>query len=162
MDQEPVQLIQDKLLQDTLALAKASPRQRMNFNFHASMDENPHRFLNVMLVGTYIQPHRHLEPPKSESFLILEGRAAFFCFDEHGRIEATHILDGQGGQFARGIDIAPGVWHTLHVVSEYVYCFEVKPGPYTRASDKEFASWAPRENEAGWQEYQKMLAASID
>ena len=34
--------------------ARQSPRLRVNHNFHGGMEENPHRFLNVMLRGTYV------------------------------------------------------------------------------------------------------------
>jgi cupin fold WbuC family metalloprotein len=50
------------------------------------MEDNPHRFRNVMIQGTYIAPHRHRDPPKSESFLVLEGELAFFTFDDAGQI----------------------------------------------------------------------------
>jgi cupin fold WbuC family metalloprotein len=56
----------------------------MNYNFHQSAEENPHRFLNVLLKGTYVRPHRHLTPPKAESFLILEGVIEVFLFDDAG------------------------------------------------------------------------------
>ena len=32
-------------------------------------------------------------------------------------------------------------------------CFEIKPGPYARANDKDFARWAPREGEPECDEY---------
>jgi cupin fold WbuC family metalloprotein len=167
-------LIDRDLLEETLLRARNSERLRTNFNFHASMDENPHRFLNVMLRDTYITPHRHLHPPKAESFLILVGRVAFFTFREDGAIATCDILSGGSHQpdgshqsgasrlpddlqlsddssrksDALGIDISPGFWHTLVVLSEYAICFEVKPGPYRESDDKEFASWAPREGVA--------------
>jgi hypothetical protein len=47
--------------------ARQSTRLRTNHNFHFSMEDNPHRFLNVMVQGTYIIPHRHRDPSKSES-----------------------------------------------------------------------------------------------
>jgi len=46
-----------------------------------------------------------------------------------------------------GIDIAPGIWHTAAALSDHAICFEVKPGPYVQAVDKEFAPWAPREGD---------------
>ncbi len=119
------------------------------------MEANPHRFLNVMLRGTYIAPHRHLNPPKSESFLVLEGEAAVFVFDDEGRVQSTYAL----GKEAIGIDIAPGIWHTLVVLSSHAVCYEVKPGPYSAANDKDFARWAPREGEPGTEEYVKNLEA---
>jgi cupin fold WbuC family metalloprotein len=93
-----------------------------------------------MIQGTYIAPHRHRDPPKSESFLVLEGKLAFFTFDDAGQITNTLIL----GRDALGVDIQPGVWHSIAVLTDHVVCFEVKSGPYSAATDKDYASWAPR------------------
>lgn len=144
-------LIDRRLLDATLERARASERRRTNYNFHGDMQDNPHRFLNVMLHETYITPHRHLSPPKAESFLILEGQVAFFTFEDDGGIAGCDILGNESGTQpgpavgALGIDISPGYWHTLVVLSEYAICFEVKPGPYQVSDDKEFAQWAPHE-----------------
>ncbi len=119
------------------------------------MDDNPHRFLNVMMRGTYVAPHRHLDPPKSESFVILSGEAAFFTFDDAGQVRTCTRL----GRDPLGIDIQPGVWHTIAVLSEYAVCFEVKPGPYSAANDKDFARWAPREGDLQAKEYLQRLVA---
>ncbi len=138
-----LQILDTALFHSLIERARQSPRLRVNYNFHAGMDDNPHRFLNVMVRGTYITPHRHHDPPKSESFIVLAGELAFFTFNDAGDITASHIL----GRDAIGIDIQPGVWHTMAVMSEYAVCFEVKPGPYSMANDKHFAPWAPREND---------------
>jgi cupin fold WbuC family metalloprotein len=141
----PVQVVDSALFASLIERARQSPRLRTNHNFHRSMDDNPHRFLNVMVRGTYIAPHRHCAPPKSETFLVLEGELAFFTFGDAGQIESTQIL----GRDAVGVDIQPGVWHTMAVLSSHVVCFEVKPGPYSAATDKDFAPWAPREGDPG-------------
>ncbi len=61
-----------------------------------------------------------------------------------------------------GIDVAPGVWHTLAVLSPHAVCYEVKPGPYSASNDKDFARWAPQEGEAGVEEYlEKLLRAAV-
>jgi len=138
-----MQLIENSLFERLLARARQSPRRRINYNFHPTLEDNPHRFLNVMLRGTYIAPHRHLDPPKSESFLVLRGELAFFLFDDAGRVESVHRL----GHDPLGIDIGPGVWHTIAVLSDEAICYEVKPGPYSAANDKDFAPWAPREGD---------------
>jgi cupin fold WbuC family metalloprotein len=145
-----VKLIPDSLFDTVTALAEASPRLRMNHNFHSGPEDNPHRFLNVLLNGTYIRPHRHSAPPKSESFLVLEGIADVILFDEDGAITARHQLgaDSPEGRLW-GIDISPGVWHTIVARTRRVVCFEVKPGPWVASNDKEFASWAPAENDPG-------------
>ncbi len=155
MKTEGLQIIDRALIEECLKKARVSERRRTNYNFHQSMEENPHRFLNVMLEGTYLTPHRHLSPPKSESFLILIGCVALISFDGGGTVTSCIRLDASGEQ--RGVDVAPGIWHTVVVLSREAVCFEVKPGPYRESDDKEFAPWAPRENTPGWQEYLKIL-----
>ena len=39
----------------------------MNYNFHQSLDEKCHRFLNAVEPGTKVEIHRH--PTKDESFV---------------------------------------------------------------------------------------------
>jgi cupin fold WbuC family metalloprotein len=144
-----IQVLDQELFAGLIERAHASPRLRTNHNFHGSMEENPHRFLNVLARGTYIAPHRHLDPPKTEAFLVLAGEIAFFVFDNEGNIVERRIL----GRDAVGIDIAAGVWHTLAVLTPEAVCYEVKPGPYSAATDKDFAAWAPREGQPGAAEY---------
>ena len=153
----PIQWISEALFAEVLERARQSPRRRMNFNFHADMLENPHRLLNVLVEGTYIRPHRHLEPPKAESFLVLEGRIAFFVFDDDGRVMVARVLGAEG---IHGVDIPPGLWHTMLALTPHAICFEVKPGPYSPLSDKEFALWAPAEGDPGVPDYLRRLAAA--
>jgi cupin fold WbuC family metalloprotein len=135
-----VQLIDRPLIDGLLAEARRLPRLRLNHNFHRELEENPNRLLNVLIRGTYIAPHRHLDPPKAEAFLVLEGRAAFFIFDDRGVVLRRLVLGPAGaGAGALGIDLAPGIWHTLAALDEHAVCFEVKPGPYRPLDDKEFA-----------------------
>jgi cupin fold WbuC family metalloprotein len=154
----PVQLIDAALMRDVLERAKASPRRRMNHNFHPDLAANPHRFLNAWVRGSYAAPHRHLATPKPESFVVLQGELATFIFDDRGDIEKCHVLGRNG---VVGIDLAPGLWHTLAALTETAVCFEVKPGPYDAASDKEFAPWAPREGEPGAALYLEKLLSAV-
>jgi len=145
---EPVQIIDEALFNQVAHQAQTAPRRRMNHNFHAAPDDNPHRFLNVLLRGTYIRPHRHLDPPKSEAFLVLEGLAEVIVFAEDGTITNRYRLgETTAGGKRWGVDLAPGVWHTVLALSDRVVCYEVKPGPWEPASDKEFAPWAPKEGD---------------
>jgi cupin fold WbuC family metalloprotein len=163
------QLLTDSLIQSVLAKAQSSPRLRANHNFHAGPADNPHRFLNVLTLGTYIAPHRHKVPPKAESFIVLEGYVAFFIFDDAGAVRETFILgsgplpaslpSGAAAEPARGIDVAPGAWHTLAAITPHAVCYEVKPGPWDPATDKEFAPWAPQEGDPGAADYLRKLLA---
>jgi cupin fold WbuC family metalloprotein len=153
----PIQILDRRLIRDLVGRARQSPRLRTNHNFHASMEENPHRFLNVMVRGTYVTPHRHIDPPKAESFLVLEGQIAFFVFDDAGAVASTYVLGGE----RLGIDIAPGVWHSMAVLTPEAVCYEVKPGPYSASGDKEFAPWAPREGDPAAESYLEKLLVSL-
>jgi cupin fold WbuC family metalloprotein len=142
------QLISDALFDRVAALASESPRLRINYNFHSGAGDNPHRFLNILLRGTYVRPHRHVTPPKSETFIVLEGMADAILFDDSGAINARYRLGGDSAEGRLwGIDLPPGVWHTVVARTPRVVCFEVKPGPWDPHTDKEFAAWAPAEND---------------
>ncbi len=151
---EPIQLVTTALLNATIERAKQSPRLRMNHNFHASDDANIHRFLNAFVRGTYVAPHRHINPPKPEVFLALAGRIAFFVFDDQGAITCCFRL-GEGGLI--GVDVQAGVWHGMVVLGESAVIYEVKPGPFVPTSDKDFAPFAPREGDSAVADYLAML-----
>lgn len=138
-----VQLITTGLFAELEPKAAASDRRRINHNFHGGPGDNPHRMLNVLLRGTYVRPHRHVTPPKSEAFLPLTGRVGIVCFDDDGTVAVHYELDAAGP--VRGIDLAAGVWHTVLTLTDVSVCYEVKPGPWEPASDKDFAAWAPPE-----------------
>jgi len=153
-----IQLIDDALIDATLAKARSSPRLRANHNFHASETDAFHRFLNALLRGTYAAPHRHLAPAKPENFSILRGELACFFFDDRGQV-LEHVVLGRGGRL--GVDVAAGVWHTIAPVTPEAVCLEVKPGPWDPKTDKEFAPWAPREGDAGAAAYLAALMREL-
>ncbi len=140
-----VQILSVELAREVTVNARRSPRKRANFNFHSNASDAVHRFLNVLLEGTYVQPHRHSHPPKHESFVALRGSAVVFLFDDSGEVTAIHRIDAGGPVL--GVDLPAGVWHTVAALTSEVICFEVKPGPWDVATDKEFATWAPPESE---------------
>jgi cupin fold WbuC family metalloprotein len=157
MTEASIQLVTRALVEQTIAAAEQSSRQRSNHNFHPNAEANPHRFLNAFVRGTYCAPHRHALPPKAESFIVLSGTLVVFIFDDGGRVLQRHELSPEG---TLGIDLAPGIWHTLAPLTPTAVCFEVKPGPYEASTDKEFAQFAPLEGAPGAAEYlQRLLSA---
>ncbi|HWQ53491.1 MAG TPA: WbuC family cupin fold metalloprotein [Bryobacteraceae bacterium] len=156
-----IQVIDRALLARVLEQARHSPRRRVNYNLHRTPAEDPNRFLNVMLEGTYVAPHRHLTVPKPELFLVLEGRVALFTFDDGGAVTGNYLIGAGTPEAAVGIDIAPGIWHSLAVLSPHAILLEVKPGRYDAATDKQFAPWAPREGDADAADYLVRLVGSV-
>ena len=53
-----MKIIDDQLISDVVEQAKQSPRLRMNYNFHESLEDKCHRFLNALEPGTFI-PANH-------------------------------------------------------------------------------------------------------
>lgn len=151
---EKVQQITRELIASLVEKAKTAPRRRVNHNFHRKLEENPNRFLNVMMKDSYFTPHRHANPPKPESFLVLQGKVLCIIFDNSGEIAEAHLM-GEGGNY--GVDVAAGVWHTIAVLSDTAVCYEVKPGPYVAAKDKDFAPWAPKEGDPNAAQYAAAL-----
>ena len=98
-----MKIINEQLLDETQAKALQSPRLRMNYNFHERLDDPINRLLNAMEPGTYLRPHRHLNPAKDEIFLLLRGKVAVFLFDEEGNITEKTILNPKEGAYVAEI-----------------------------------------------------------
>ena len=50
-----MKLIDKQLLDEVSGQAKESPRLRMNHNFHQSLEDKCHRFLNAVEPGTKVE-----------------------------------------------------------------------------------------------------------
>lgn len=139
-------IIDQTLIDEKAKHAKKNARLREIHNFHNSDEATLHRMLNAIQPKSYIMPHRHLEDPKEETIIVLKGALGCVCFNDDGRIieDSVCYLSAKSGQI--GIDLRVGVWHTIFALEPNTVVFEVKSGPYKKASDKEFASWAPEEN----------------
>ena len=141
-----VRIIDKALLDLVSGQASNSPRRRKNLNFHAGDTATAHRLLNAIEPGSYIPPHRHLDPAKDESIVILRGRLGALFFDEKGDVSATAVLEPGGAQV--GIDIPHGIYHTVLALEPGTVFFECKSGPYLPLAAEERAPWAPEEGDA--------------
>ena len=131
-------------LDELCSRARASPRLRMNQNLHG-MDDPVHRLLNAIEPGSYVRPHRHLDPPKTETILVVRGKLGLIVFDEMGVVREATRLEVHGR--ASGADLAAGAWHTLVSLARGTVFFETKPGPYVSPKAADVAAWAPAERE---------------
>jgi cupin fold WbuC family metalloprotein len=136
-------LINEGLLDALSQEARVHPRKRKNHNFHASLADPINRMLNAVEPESYVCPHKHEKPDKREVFILLKGRMAVFYFDEAGTVTGSVVLDHKEGSY--GIEIPPGMWHTVVALSSDTVVYEIKDGPYRVEDDKHFAEWAPQE-----------------
>jgi cupin fold WbuC family metalloprotein len=126
-----------------LAQSRESPRKRILQKLHKSHGAGVHRMFNAMQPGTYVTPHRHLQPAKDETILIVAGAMLVIQFSDDGKIVSHTLL--QPGTENFGIDVAPHVYHTYIILKADTLIFEVKDGPYESETDKDFPAWAPLE-----------------
>ena len=119
-------VIDSEVLDKVSEQAKASPRLRMNFNFHQSLDEKCHRFLNAVEPGTEVPIHKH--PTKDETFVILRGKVRVTTHRDDGSIIEDVVLCAEEGRY--GVNIPKGVWHTIEALETGSVIFECKEGPF--------------------------------
>ena len=119
-------IIDTELLDKVAEQAKASPRLRMNYNFHQSLDELCHRFINAVEPGTEVPIHKH--PTKDETFVILRGKVRVTTHRGDGSIIEDVVLSQESGNY--GVDIPKNVWHKLESLEPGSVIFECKEGPF--------------------------------
>ncbi|MBP5638771.1 MAG: WbuC family cupin fold metalloprotein [Victivallales bacterium] len=120
-----MQIIDDRLLAELSAQARASERLRKNLNFHRSLEEKCHRFLNALEPGTVIPIHHH--PTKDEGVVILKGKVRVLTYNDDGAVQEEAILCREEGRY--GVDIPRNVWHAVECLEPAVL-YECKEGPF--------------------------------
>jgi cupin fold WbuC family metalloprotein len=138
-------LIDAHLIDSVSAQAAASSRRRKNFNFHAQESAPANRLLNAIEPDSYVQPHRHLDPAKDETLVVLRGAVGLVIFDDKGAVLQHAVL--RAGTGAIGVDIPHATWHTFVGLEPGSVIFEAKAGPYLPLAREERAYWAPAEDE---------------
>lgn len=120
-----MKIIDQSLLNNVSAEAKESPRLRMNYNFHQSMDDKCHRFLNAVEPGTVVPIHHHRV---DEIFVVLRGRVNVMIHNNKGEVIQSVELSPFCGNYA--VNIKAGEWHSLTCEEPNTVIMEVKEGPY--------------------------------
>ena len=125
-------IIDKSLLDQVSSQAKASPRLRMNYNFHQSLEDKCHRFLNAVEPGTVVPIHRH--PTKDESFVVLRGKVKVTMYNDDGSVIESVVLCHEDGLY--GVDIKKVMWHNLEALEPNSVIFECKEGPFVQQEDE--------------------------
>jgi cupin fold WbuC family metalloprotein len=148
-----MRIITEAQIDDLMQQAAASARLRTIFRLHEHA-EPVQRMVNALIPGTYVTPHEHSHPPKTELIAILRGAVAVLTFDRAGAVESVVHLRAEGPRLA--VDIAPGEIHSM-LALEPAAVLEIVQGPYDAATHKQFASFAPLEDSVEAADYLQFL-----
>lgn len=139
--------------------ARASARQRKNYNLHSDNESRSHRLFNAIEPASYVRPHRHLDPEKDETFVLVSGSLGVITFFDAGEIAETVILSRQLGVLAA--DIPHGIYHTAVSLEPGTVFFEAKAGPYLPLTEAESAPWAPAEGDEAASRFLEQLRKRV-
>lgn len=144
-----VEHISSKILTQLSFEASILPRRRKHLNIHKNYNDACQMLFNAISTESYIRPHRHLIDNKDECLIAVRGLFALIIFDHVGHI--INIKKFGSESFQKELDVDSGalinkrVWHTVIALISGSVLFEVKEGPFSESSAKEFALWSPGE-----------------
>ena len=123
-----MKIIGTKIISDLHTQAEDSPRLRMNYNIHESLEEDVHKLLNSLQPGTVMPIHRHLHPAKKETFVLLQGALEVRRYNDDKTIAEKYVMSQESGNII--CEIMPEEWHSFEVLEPDTLILEIKKGPY--------------------------------
>ena len=117
-------IINQHILDELTAQAKASPRLRMNLDLRNSSTDNSQRMLNAIEPGTVMPIHRHRT--SSETVVCVRGHFEEYFYDESGNL--VEVVDMVPGGAVLNVPI--GQWHSLKSLESGTVLLECKDGAY--------------------------------
>lgn len=138
-------IIDQKLLDDLSAQAKANPRLRQALDLRTTPDDKSQRILNAVEPGTVLPIHRHMS--STETIVVLRGKVVQHYYNDKGEKTASYVLAPYPSTLSNYSNIAPehveksepiacamsvpvGQWHALEALEEGSVIFESKDGEY--------------------------------
>lgn len=122
--------------------AVENPRLRQNLDLRTSSADTSQRMLNVLLPGTVVPIHRHLN--SNENVLLLCGKLVEVIYNEKGKEKERIHLDPTIGNY--GCVIPPSAWHTVEVL-EPSAIYEAKDGKYGEDGSETLDAFKAKEAE---------------
>ena len=120
-------LIDEQFLNMVSAQAKESPRLRMNYNFHQSLEDKCHRMVNAVEPDSPLPIHRHQKT--SETVVCLRGRLVWEFYDELEHVCTERIELSPNGPIV-ALNVPKGQWHTVKALESGSVILEMKEGTY--------------------------------
>lgn len=119
-------VIDNKILDELSAQAKANPRLRQSMDLRNSPEDLSQRMLNALEPGTVMPIHRHMA--SSETVTLLRGRIRWHFYADAGKETESVLLDANGD--VRCINVEKARWHSLECLESGSVLLESKDGKY--------------------------------
>jgi cupin fold WbuC family metalloprotein len=129
-------VIDNKILDELSAQAKANPRLRQAMDLRNSPEDLSQRMLNALEPGTVLPIHRHRA--SSETVVILRGKIEWVFYDDHGHETERVTLDANGEP--RMLNVERDRWHSLVCLEPNSVLYESKNGAYQPLAEDEVLS----------------------
>mgnify|MGYP002705871932 CR=1 FL=1 len=126
-------IIDQKLLDDLSAQAKANPRLRQSYDLRTTPNDGSQRMLNALEPGTIMPIHRHRNT--SETMVMVRGKLIERFYDDNGNITEEFVME-PCGQYPM-VQIEADQWHSLEVLEVGTMVFESKDGHYEPLSQND-------------------------
>ena len=123
-----MKIIGKEIISEVHRQSAESPRLRMNYNIHETLDEDVHKLLNSLQPGTVMPVHRHLHPAKKETFVLLEGALEVLKYNDDKTVAERYLMSRESGNVI--CEIMPEEWHSFNVLEPDTLILEIKKGPY--------------------------------
>lgn len=126
-------IIDQKLLDDLSAQAKANPRLRQSYDLRTTPNDGSQRMLNALEPGTIMPIHRHRNT--SETMVMVRGKLIERFYDDNGNITKEFVMEACGQ--CPIVQIEANQWHSLEVLESGTVVFESKDGAYAPLSEED-------------------------
>lgn len=127
-------VINNEILDNLSAQAKASPRLRMAMDLRNSPEDLSQRMLNALEPGTVMPIHRH--HASSETVVVLRGKIEWVFYDDNGNETERVVLDANGEP--RMLNVEKNRWHSLIIcLKSGSVLYESKNGAYQALAEDE-------------------------
>lgn len=129
-------IIDQKLMDDLSAQAKANPRLRQAYDLRTTPEDNSQRILNAVEPGTVLPIHRHRS--STETLVCLRGKVVQHYYNDNGEKIASYELAPNTAQVAMSVPV--GQWHALESLEKGSVILECKDGAYQPLLDIDILS----------------------
>ena len=134
----------DSLIKFLKNEAQNAPLLRARLCAHPSTYATQQDMIIVTHSSSYVPPHRH--PNKSETLLILEGKAKILIFSDNGLCKSIIPMGPYGTKQPFFYRMPENKFHSMVVETDWLVFQESTKGPFS-PSENQTAEWCPKTNE---------------